>query len=596
MIVKISEKVKSKELTLLQKFILSYCILILVPLIILFSYTYSKMSRLSYENILNLTDQSFVQSKNFLNYKISRIFDISNSIVGDAELSSILMKDPNNYSLNDQVNDLKSLRNFSSLYQYNKDISNVQIYVNDKYTYLTDNVNIFKISSIKDSQYLTELLSNDVRFLWYPQFTYNAKTTAYYKDYLSLLKPIKNPDNYSQDIGYLILNFEEASIKDIVNKINSIDTSVSYIIDSHGTIITSSSSIDFDKNSININTIKYYADNQLPQSKITINKNNYYIQSSLIDKTNWYLVNILPENSLLAEIRVHSIYLIYLTFFCAFTSLLLAIIFVKSINKRLSKVITGMRQVNDGNFDFYIENTNTDELGELTDTYNYMIKTISILNKEQYYNGKAVKNAELKALQSQINPHFLYNTLDMINWMSYKNQNEEIRLTIKSLVQFYKLSLNKGKDLSTIYDELLHISVYVQIQNMRYNNRISLEIDVDKSIESYSIPKITLQPIVENAIQHGILGKGGESGIITISGYIENEDIILKVSDDGVGIPEEFIHQILSDNSFKSTGSGYGLKNINTRLNLTYGNSYGLSFINNSIKGATVIIKIPKTN
>lgn len=596
MIVKISKKVKLKKLTLIQKFILSYSFLILVPLIILFSYTYNKMSRLSYENILTLTDQSFEQSKNFLNYKISRIFDISNSIVVDGGLSTILMKDPNNYPLNEQINDLYSLRNFSSLYEYNKDISNVQIYVNDKYTYLTDNVNIFEISSIKDSKSLIHLISTGVRFLWYPQFTYNPQDTTYYKNYLSLLKSIKNPDNYSQDIGYLILNFEESSIKDIISKINSIDSSVSYIIDSHGTIITSSPSIDFNKNSININTIKNYADNQFPQSKITINKSNYYIQSSLLDKTDWYLVNILPESSLLAEINVHRSYLIYLTFFCAFTSLLLAIIFVKAINKRLSKVINGMREVNNGNFDYYIENNNTDELGELTNTYNYMIKTISVLNREQYRNGKAVKNAELKALQSQINPHFLYNTLDMINWMSYKNQNEEIRLTIKNLVQFYKLSLNKGKDFSTISDELLHISVYVQIQNMRYNSRVSLKIDVDKSIESSSIPKITLQPIVENAINHGILGKGGESGIITISGYIENEDIILKVSDDGVGIPEEFIHQILSDSSFKTTGSGYGLKNINTRLNLTYGNDYGLSFMNNSTQGATVIIKIPKTN
>lgn len=592
------KKERLKQFSLIQKFILSYCVLILVPLLIIFLYTYTKMSKLSYDNLLKLTNQSFEQSKNFIDYKLSRIFDISNSIVVDSELSNILTKDPSNYTLNQEVIDLYKLRDFTSLYQYNKDISNVRIYVNNNFNYLIDNVNIFKINSIEESKAFYDLNSMKLRFLWYTQTSIDSKDITYSNDYLSLLKPIKNPSDYTKDIGYLILNFEKSSIKDIVNKINPIDGGISYIVDSSGMIITSSESNEFTKNPVNIDVdiIKYYADNQLPQSKIIIDNNNYYIQSYLLNKTDWYLVNILSEKNLLAEINPQKAYLIYLSLFCAFTSILIAVLFVKSINRRLSKVIKGMREVNNGNFDYYIEDNKTDELGELTSTYNYMVKTITILNREQYDNGKSVKNAELKALQSQINPHFLYNTLDMINWMSYKNQNEEIRLTVKSLVQFYKLSLNKGKDLSTIHDELLHISVYVQIQNMRYNNRITLKIDIDKSIEYSSIPKITLQPIVENAINHGILAKGGENGTITISGYLENDDIILKISDDGIGITDEYIELILTEGSLKSTGSGYGLKNINTRLKLTYGNNYGLAFINNDTIGTTVIIKIPKTN
>lgn len=586
-LLKFLKKEKVTKLSLIQKFILSYSLVILVPITILFSYTYNKMAKISYNNLLTLTNQSFTQSKNFLDYKLSRIFDVSNSIVVDSELSKILMKDPTNYSLNEQVSDLYKLRNFASIYEYNKDISNVQIYVNDNFNYLTDNVNIFKINSIKNSNALKYLNYTKTRFLWYSQGDSDSK------NYLSLLKAIKNPSNYSEDIGYLILNFEEASIKSIVNKINSIDGCISYIIDSSGNIITSSQD-DISNLPFPIETIKYYADNQLPQSKIIMDKENYYIQSSLLNKTDWYLVNILPEKSLLAEINTQRYYLVYITLFCGVTSIFIAIFFVKSINKRLSTVIKGMREVNNGNFDYYIEDNNTDELGELTTTYNYMIKTIRTLNREQYKNGKAVKNAELKALQSQINPHFLYNTLDMINWMSYKNQNEEIRLVIKNLVQFYKLSLNKGKDISNIHYELLHISVYVQIQNMRYNNRINLNINVDEDIEYCSIPKLTLQPIIENSIDHGILGKGGDSGVINITGYFEDNDIILKISDDGIGISDESIEAILSDTPVKSKGSGYGLKNINTRLKLTYGNNYGITFENKDIVGTTVIIKIPK--
>lgn len=192
------KKERLKQFSLIQKFILSYCVLILVPLLIIFLYTYTKMSKLSYDNLLKLTNQSFEQSKNFIDYKLSRIFDISNSIVVDSELSNILTKDPSNYTLNQEVIDLYKLRDFTSLYQYNKDISNVRIYVNNNFNYLIDNVNIFKINSIEESKAFYDLNSMNLRFLWYTQTSIDSKDITYSNDYLSLLKPIKNPSDYTR--------------------------------------------------------------------------------------------------------------------------------------------------------------------------------------------------------------------------------------------------------------------------------------------------------------------------------------------------------------------------------------------------------------
>ena len=258
-----------------------------------------------------------------------------------------------------------------------------------------------------------------------------------------------------------------------------------------------------------------------------------------------------------------------------------------------------MRDVHADNLDNFIksdEDNKDDELGELINNYNYMISKMSKLVSDQYKYGKAVKNAELKALQSQINPHFLYNTLDMINWMSYKNMNSEISTAVKSLAKFYKLSLNKGNDLTYIGDELDHVSLYVKIQNMRYRNRISLEINISEEINNYLIPKITLQPIVENSISHGILAKGNVNGKITISGDILNDEIYLNVYDDGIGIEKEKLPLLLSSEEIETNGSGYGLKNINQRLTLLYGESYGLSFNSTYGYGTTVTIKLPLIN
>lgn len=580
-----------KNLNLIQKFLLTYCILILVPLTTLFGYTYTKMSQIIESNILESTKQAFDQSIDFLTYKIYRIFDISNSLAIDENITNILRNDPYYYLLSKQIADLAYLRLFLSAYENDSDVSNISLYVNNNFIYSNDNKNIFSMDSLENSKAINIINSTNSRFVWGPSNYFNNYNES--SDYLSLFKTVKSPDNFSEDIGYLRLNFNKTLIEDIINKINSLPNTISYVINSEGIIICSSENTDNIEFITDLDKIQNYSNTN---NFITTSHNleKFYIKSSSINKTDWNLVTILPEASVIAEINSQRIYLSLILIICGGTSIALAFYFVNSINKRLSKVISGMHSVQSGNLEHYIENDSNDELGELIDSYNYMVGKMSILIEDQYKLGKSVKNAELKALQSQINPHFLYNTLDMINWMSYKKMNKEISVAVNTLAKFYKLSLNKGKDLVSIKDELQHSNLYVNIQNMRYNDRISLRINVDEEVSTYLIPKITLQPILENAINHGILGKGEGNGIISILGYSTNSDIVLIIADDGIGIKEDKLHLLLSNNLSSAKGSGYGLKNINKRIKLLYGENYGLSFQSNYGHGTKVTIKIPK--
>ena len=534
-----------KNLNLIQKFLLTYCILILVPLTTLFGYTYTKMSQIIESNILESTKQAFDQSIDFLTYKIYRIFDISNSLAIDENITDILRNDPNSYLLSNQIGDLAYLRLFLSAYENDSDVSNISLYVNNDFIYSNDNNHIFSMDSLNNSKAINIINSTNSRFVWGPSNYFNNDNES--SDYLSLFKTVKSPDNFSEDIGYLRLNFNKTLIEDIINKINSLPNTISYVINSEGIIICSSENTDNIEFITDLDKIQNYSNTN---NFITTSHNleKFYIKSSSINKTDWHLVTILPEASVIAEINSQRIYLSLILIVCGGTSIALAFYFVNSINKRLSKVISGMHSVQSGNLEHYIENDSNDELGELIDSYNYMIGKMSILIEDQYKLGKSVKNAELKALQSQINPHFLYNTLDMINWMSYKKMNKEISVAVNTLAKFYKLSLNKGKDLVSIKDELQHSNLYVNIQNMRYNDRISLRINVDEEVSTYLIPKITLQPILENAINHGILGKGEGNGIISILGYSSNSDIVLIIADDGIGIKEDKLHLLLSNN------------------------------------------------
>lgn len=588
----IRQLIKRFNSKLINQFLFIYSILIIIPLTILFTYTYTKMSTMIEDNIVTSTDQAFDQSCSFITYKLYRIFNTSNSLVLDNNLTSLLRKDPKNYMLNDQIGDLYTLRSTLSPYQNNIDIFNIHIYVNKNFMYSNEHENIYPMDELENSKWLNKINSDNSRFFWCPSSYLNLDSS----DSLSLGKTIINPDNFSEDIGYLIINFKKKDLEDIISKINSIDGSISCIINSYGDLIASSDNDAYIKYRNIINNIKPNGDSKL--NKFDIDHTSIFIQSSYIDNTDWRIINIVPYSMISSKINTQRIILIIIVFIFGGASLGAGFYFFNSINKRLSKVIKGMREVHANNLDSFIENDSDDELGELINNYNYMIAKMSVLIDEQYKSGKAIKNAELKALQSQINPHFLYNTLDMINWMAYKNMNSQISLAVKNLAKFYKLSLNKGKDITPIEDELHHVSLYAEIQNMRYSNRISLEINVDSNIRSYLIPKITLQPIVENSITHGIFARGDVEGKILITGSIINNDIYLKVSDNGIGIKENDLSLILSSeksksNNIKSKGSGYGIKNINERLKLYYGDDYGLSFSSIYNEGTTVTIKLP---
>ena len=578
------------NMKLFQKFVLTYCILLIIPILIISSYAYAKLSNIITDNFLNSASESFEQSLDYMNYTVYKIFDTSNTIVVNNTVTDILTHDAEEYPLTEQIYDFSKLQSYLCSFENNLDIKKINLYINDGLIYSSENVSFFKASSLKNTKVEDCILRTNARFIWGPMWYLNESTV---NDTLFLLKSIKNPDDLSEDIGFLRIDFRKSIIQDIIDKINPLDDVFSFVINSDNKIIASSRDLKdlYDNSSIDLELIKSAA--QFSNQLTTFDDGKFYLQSAAIDKTDWYMVNVLPKSSILSTIKTQRNYLFIIVILTIIMAIILAAYLVKVINKRLFQVIDGMRQVPNGHLNNYIENDSSDEVGELIDNYNYMISKMSVLIDEQYKLGKEVKNAELKALQSQINPHFLYNTLDMINWMAQKNMNKEISLAVKNLAKFYKLSLNKGKDITTIRNEVEHSKLYVNLQNMRYDNRITLITKLDESLMNCSIPKITFQPIIENSINHGILGRGMENGSILISGYISQNNLIIQISDDGIGIEKEVLPLILKENNLQTKGSGYGLKNINQRIKLLYGESYGLSFTSNYGFGTTVEITLP---
>lgn len=234
------------------------------------------------------------------------------------------------------------------------------------------------------------------------------------------------------------------------------------------------------------------------------------------------------------------------------------------------------------------------EVGVLSDSLNTMIDKINELLSQVTSEQIRLRNAELELLQSQINPHFLYNTLDTIVWLAEAGDEKKVVSMVGSLSDFFRTSLNQGKEIIPVSEELLHVKSYLDIQQVRYQDILEYEIDVPSELGYYLIPKITLQPLVENALYHGIKNKRGK-GKITIAGKKEDTFFVLTVSDNGIGMTEERLLQIKESlvNKNLETSGIYGLYNVNERIILKFGEDYGLDIESNYGEGTVITVKLP---
>ena len=270
---------------------------------------------------------------------------------------------------------------------------------------------------------------------------------------------------------------------------------------------------------------------------------------------------------------------------------------VRSYVKRLSRLNDKILDIEQGDMStrFHLErNSGTkDEIEQIYYNFNYMTERIRELLKEHYRMGKNVQLAELKALQAQINPHFLYNTLDLMNWMALDYDAEELADILKDLARFYRLSLNHGRNFLSIGEEIEHVETYVRIENVHFDEAITLTVDIPQEIRGFVCPNIILQPFVENSIVHGIAEHPDISSCsILMKAAMEDGDIVFQVRDDGPGIAPEQVKDLLAEDYGKDS-KGYGVRNINFRLKLYYGEAYGISYEGTGSDGTVVTVRIP---
>ncbi len=577
---------KSIRLTILFFFSVLIVFSLLIFLFISLNYTEDTVLDNSIDNTTQLIKQVNADIDSYINY----MENISTLVTKNEDVKEYLFNDA---LTNAQKSSLYKaiLDKFKTIMEARQDICNIAVISgNGKYIINNGKDSINKNVSLFDLNWYRYAFLNPNHIALSSSHVQNVIKNQY-KWVVTLSKSINT--NYMQPSGIFFIDLNYNVINDLCENNSLGEKGYVFILDRDGNII-------------------YHPQQQLLYSglkterieEVLNNKKNYFVTNegdesklytiSTSKKTGWTIVGVVYESELMKNKTQTQIIYLLVTAILLLAAVLASAFISARITEPIKKLKNSMKEVEKGHFDLAnIEVRSKNEIGSLSKSFNIMIAEIQKLMEENIFEQKQKRKNELKALQAQINPHFLYNTLDSIIWMAEGNKTGEVVLMTSSLAKLLRQSISNENEVFTIEQEVAYIKSYLTIQKMRYKDKLEYEIDVDKNIYQYEIVKLILQPIVENAIYHGIKFKDTMC-LLRVCGYAEGDDIIIKISDNGVGMTEEALSHIFDERKISFKSNGVGVYNVQMRLQLYYGKNYGISYESVPGEGTTATITIPK--
>ena len=577
------------------KLFLSYLLILLVPLVFVTLYFYNVSSKNAYSQAQFTAQKVLSQTASYLNDKLLAYKNIINVVSYDQNLQSILqMSEEYTRQSNSSwsVNLETSTGNIMYTMNSSQDIGDIHLYS-------LEGINTFENSSAylalteEEKQKWAECSKqiDEHKYLWIAPDTFSSSEKL---AHTTLFKKIPSVSKLFSYVGIISATLENNVFDDVLSQAASTPNTTVILYNSKHQLIDSYGTSDLicENNQLQQLHNQVIVQNPMSVYEISYDGQPFLAGYASIENSDWTLLILTPKSDILStsSLYINQLFVVVILLFI----LTIPILYTTS-----SSMSTGIQKLNEHIMDAIQNNyksippyQRTDEVGQLASNFNKILSQINELIAAQYRSGYELRNLELQMLQSQINPHFLYNSLDMIYWLSFSNEDKRINQLASELGKFYKLSLGHGETIVTIEDELAHIQAYTSVQNIRFDNKINLIINVPKELYPIPIIKLLLQPLVENSILHGIREKESECGTIIIDGYMENDTVVLTVSDDGVGMSEEQVQVLFSP---PSANTGYAIWNIDERLKLTYGPSYGLHYISSPNNGTTAEIRFSST-
>ncbi len=584
-----SIRLRLSYLKLKPKFALICILSAFVPFIVFVFMLNILFRNFNITNNLHTLQSSFTLAETTISNQTEMVKRSMSLLLGDPNLRELVQEHPYNYDY-DVQHDYKL--NADSVLEYVEKedyVDSLRIYIPNSYSYLLDYRNYFPVYLIDQKNWYNSLANTNGKSLWLYERSEDGTST----EFISYVTKALDPNNYHRYTSTIKIDLDLTKLAALLDSAITVSGSNFYILDENGNCILSDSSgtpclyQDFSP----------YTSNQWEIH--SVDRSTYYTYQAPLYGCDWYLVCVIPKEAL-CNLPILQSYGIYLGILML-SSILIFILsfrFTSSFTRRITNLAEIMGQVQDKKDLVEASPSHIhDEIDTLTTSYNYMVKVMNTMMEREYLSGVSQRNAEFRALRAQINPHFLYNTLEIINYYAEEQNAETVDDLIANLATFYKISLSSGQDFYQISQELALLDAYISIINIRYQNIIRLVCDIPSEFYECEIPKITLQPLVENAVVHGILEKEERRGTITLHAEQVGRNVVISVEDDGKGMDAETVRKLNSNllvSHNQNAQNHYGISNINDRLHQVYGDQFQLTFSSTPGKGTTVFFIIPR--
>lgn len=565
-------KIKNKILVSCLPFvIISY-------IIIFFSITVIMFNQLK-SMVYNQTEQNIIEKTNLINTTLSNYAQATAKFLYYSDEVQEYLNTRQSTLSEQEVQSLRSTLsyNIASLLTNNQPtIMNISLY--NKYDELYINNAIYANTISQTEQYARSLADEAANLHGKPMISRNP----FRGNVITISRNVYVPrlEQSNEKIGFLMVDINKSDLANILKVTQNTEAISIVMLDKEQQILINSSSM---------------SDQKCREILEGENKSRYLISQRELIYGDCRVVGIIDEKLLFQD--TYRIFFMEIAFiFLAVLIILFAILFTgNTISRQLHGFICKVRQTTEIDTDAYIHVDTQDEFRELADVYNGMLTRIDTLIQTVYLKEILAKDAQIESLQAQINPHFLYNTLDCICSLASMGETEKVKKTVTSLSSIMRMSI-KGDAFLQIGEDLEHVRQYLYIQKIRFQDNIIFLIEIPERMYGYYIPKLTLQPLLENAIQHGVASLK-ETGMIVVSGEEDEDSIYLTVKDNGVGMPKEIMQQLAETGergTFKKEKAHIGIFNIQQRIRLLYGKEYGITVKHLKPSGSSVTIHLPK--
>lgn len=571
----------------IQARLTGYFLLILLPLVIISLFAIERSRDILYEQAVERTEMALSSAMNHFDLALQNVEEISTLIAADPTMNEMLNKNSMDFSPQSIVDFSDILKQLSYLVSVNRYVSHIAVYHQASNMFISTHYGGKKLAGERQQEWLVEAARRNGTGISYVMsefpvtegVTFGQMTNS---DSVSLIRAM-DLYNGERKSNLLVVSFNKSKLLNIIKTLLPSENSRISLLNERGEVVVETGRA---------------RSRDIAEKDMTVTIDSEY--------SNWRLALVQPKSELYKEtdqLRLFTVAIIGLSILLA---IIISWVVYSGIASPVLKLSRGMKRLSSGELNIHVDTKRKDEFGFLIQSFNKMALVQKHLIEDHYEQQLRLTTTELKFLQSQINPHFLYNTLDSIYWMAKNYDADEISEMVMNLSKFFRLSLNKGREVFTMEESIEHLHYYLRIQQLRFMDNFTVEYRISEDSKKVPILKLLLQPLVENAIIHGMEGKTS-GGSVVISSWIEKgQTVMIRVDDNGPGIEPDrlrYIQHELEKMGMRSVPASsqdeehvkdlFGLRNVLSRMKLYYGKEAELSVASVRGEGTSATIAIP---